>query len=373
MSAKRVLILVAATMILSALPVTAAKEIPDVVAVVNGEKITKGALTAILYDWMAEMVLEEMIDERIVGQAARKAGVAVTVDDVKAKMEEAKKQLRPGQTLEEALRGMGMTPGHYFARLKMQMQMERVLRKQIEVTPVELDAYLKASHILIRVPYSSDAEEKKKKEEEAKKKIESIAQEIKEGLAFEEAAKKYSDDRANKDKGGDLGFFTKGRMAPEFEEAASKLKPGEISEPVKTTFGYHLIKLVKTGKEADKEERAELEERIMQQQVGQQWRDWLLSTKNAAEVDNKLSPKKPEPKPAPPAPTEPTKSAPAPSEAKPAPQRPPAPSAAPRVGPPAAPPAETPPEQPPPPPPEPEKGSTETRPAEAPPAPPAGQ
>lgn len=357
MLAKRILIFMVAAMILSALPVSAAKEIPDVVAVVNGQKITKEMLTAMLYDWMADMVLEEMIDQRIVGQAARKADVVVSVDEVKAKMEEMKKHLRPGQTFEDALRSIGMTPGHYFARLKMQIQIEGVLRKQINVTPEELDNYLKASHILVQVRSTADPEERKKKEEEAKKKIESIAQEIKDGLAFEEAAKKYSDDSSNKDKGGDLGFFTRGLMAPEFEEAAYKLKPGEISEPVKTMFGYHLIKLVKTGREADEQERADLEGRIFQQQIQQGWRDWLLSTKNAAEVDNKLSPKRPEPEPAPAAaPVRPRRPVPVPPAARPAPP----PPAEPEASAPAPPPAETPPEPPPPPP------------AGSPPAPPAG-
>lgn len=69
-----------------------------------------------------------------------------------------------------------------------------------------------------------------------------IASEIKAGLNFEEAAQKYSKCPSNAN-GGDLGTFTRGRMVPEFEEAAFKLNIGEISEPVKTQFGYHLIKV----------------------------------------------------------------------------------------------------------------------------------
>ncbi len=300
MLAKRIAIFVVAAVLISALPVAAAtmKDTPDVVATVNGEKITKQVLADTLFDWNAALTLEELIDQRIVAQEARKAGVVVTLEEIKAKIEEVKQRMPPGQTFEEALRGIGMTPGHYFARVKFQLQIEGVLKKQIKVTDEDLAGFVKANHILVRVGYSQDPEERTKKDEEAKAKIESIAKEIKEGLDFAEAAKKYSDDTGNKDKGGDLGFLGKGYMAPEFEEAAFKLKPGEISEPVKTSHGYHLIKIVKGGKDATGDERKELIDKITQQRFGEKVQDWLLSVKNAAKVDNKLAPKKDEPKPA---------------------------------------------------------------------------
>ena len=66
---------------------------------------------------------------------------------------------------------------------------------------------------------------------------------VKGTLDFAEAAKEYSDDNTTADKGGDLGFFKKGDMAPEFDTVAFALKPGQISEPVRTPFGYHLIRV----------------------------------------------------------------------------------------------------------------------------------
>jgi peptidyl-prolyl cis-trans isomerase C len=64
---------------------------------------------------------------------------------------------------------------------------------------------------------------------------------LKDGKTFEELAQKFSKCPSG-DQGGDLGFFKKGMMVPEFETAAFQLNPGETSEPVKTQFGYHLIK-----------------------------------------------------------------------------------------------------------------------------------
>jgi peptidyl-prolyl cis-trans isomerase C len=74
-------------------------------------------------------------------------------------------------------------------------------------------------------------------------KAEQICWDVKKGLFFEEAAKKYST-CPSASVGGDLGYFSRGQMVPEFEEAAFALKVNDVSRPVKTQFGYHIIKLV---------------------------------------------------------------------------------------------------------------------------------
>jgi peptidyl-prolyl cis-trans isomerase D len=81
-------------------------------------------------------------------------------------------------------------------------------------------------------------------EEDARLRAEDLREDIVKGtIDFAEAAKEYSDDNTTASKGGDLGFFKKGEMAPEFEAAAFALKPGQISEPVRTEFGYHIIQV----------------------------------------------------------------------------------------------------------------------------------
>ncbi|UKL13953.1 peptidylprolyl isomerase [Dissulfurimicrobium hydrothermale] len=97
---------------------------------------------------------------------------------------------------------------------------------------------IKARHILIRPQGNS---EKAWKEAEAKAK--DIKKKLEKGADFAQLAKQYSEDPGTKDKGGELGLFPKGRMVPEFEKAAFALKVGEISAPVKTQFGYHIIKV----------------------------------------------------------------------------------------------------------------------------------
>ena len=103
---------------------------------------------------------------------------------------------------------------------------------------------VRAKHILISPSM------KKISDKEAKKLADKIYNQLKKGADFDKLAKKYSDDPGTKDKGGDLGFFPKGRMVKPFEDAAFSLKVGQISKPVKTRFGYHIIKV--TGRKKAK-------------------------------------------------------------------------------------------------------------------------
>ena len=96
-----------------------------------------------------------------------------------------------------------------------------------------------ASHILLRVPENASSTE----EQEALQRAEKIRKEIREGKPFEEAAKEYSRDPSAQQNAGNLGYFTAFQMVAPFENAAFTTPVGEISEPVRTSFGYHLIKV----------------------------------------------------------------------------------------------------------------------------------
>lgn len=110
---------------------------------------------------------------------------------------------------------------------------------------IETPEQVRARHILLRIPPNTKDEEKKAVIQRAEK----IIKQIKEGADFGEMAKLHSDDPGSKNKGGDLGFFTRGRMVKPFEDAVFSLKIGEISSPIITNFGVHIIK-VEDRKEA---------------------------------------------------------------------------------------------------------------------------
>lgn len=138
-----------------------------------------------------------------------------------------------------------------------------------------------ASHILV------DDEETAKE----------IKQKLDDGEDFAKLAKEYSKDSANADKGGELGFFTKGSMVKEFSDVAFKLKKGEISDPVKTTYGYHIIKV------NDKKDSPEsLKEEITKNLNEQKYSDYLkelydkavVITEDGSNQDKKSNDERPE-------------------------------------------------------------------------------
>jgi peptidyl-prolyl cis-trans isomerase D len=115
-----------------------------------------------------------------------------------------------------------------------------------------------ASHILIQAAADAD----QAAEDEAKAKIDALAQRLANGESFEELARQNSQDPGSAASGGDLGFFGKGIMDPAFETAVFALQEGEVSEPVRSSFGFHLIKLtgIKDGSVKPFDEaRAEVE------------------------------------------------------------------------------------------------------------------
>jgi peptidyl-prolyl cis-trans isomerase D len=151
-------------------------------------------------------------------------------------------------------------------------------RARITVTPADVQTYyntniqqyqtpeqIRASHILLKTEGKDEAT--------VRKLAEDVLREAKSGADFAALARKYSEDEASKANGGDLDYFGRGRMVAEFENAAFALQNGQISELVKTPFGFHIIKMVDKKAAATKtidEVRAQIQDSLAWQRTDEQ-------------------------------------------------------------------------------------------------------
>jgi len=245
------------------------------VAIVNGEKITKkefsinyksqidyyGLDKAFLAQKVGSKTYEEQIKENVLDglivrqielQQAKKRNITLTAQEKKAiedQINQYKNDSQNGPNFKLYLQTIGATEDEYKDQIIKSQIVSKLfdeLTKNQTASMSEIESYynshksdyiqVKASHILFKVSDSKEEATKKKKAEE-------VLQMIKNGQNFEKLAQKYSEDENTKQKGGDLGYFRKGEMVKEFEDAAFSLGIGEISGIVKTSYGFHIIKV----------------------------------------------------------------------------------------------------------------------------------
>jgi parvulin-like peptidyl-prolyl isomerase len=232
-------------------------------------------------------VIDDLLRKRLIAQEIERRRIVISPTDIDDRTEiEFERILRQNNLTEEQaaqiLQRQGRTLESFKRELRqaveLHLQTERLrdlVVGPIEPTDQELSAYLEehredydtpeevhARHILIRVPEGASEAEIA----QAKKQIEDIKKELENGADFAELAKKYSQDPGSAPNGGDLGFFRRGQMVKEFEDAAFSLEPGQISDPVRTQFGFHLIK-VEEKKPAQHPELAQIRERVLKDYI----------------------------------------------------------------------------------------------------------
>ncbi len=208
------------------------------VAIVNGERISSKEFVSRMEDAAGTNVLDQMITETLIKQAAKKAGVTVSADEVDSEMGKLRDQF--GASFSSVLAQYGMTEDDLKNNIEMNLLVMEYSTKDLVITDEELKAYfeankdqyntaemVRASHILVEA--ESDAK--------------AIAQQLKDGADFATLAKEKSVDTMSAANGGDLDWFGRGQMVEPFENAAFSMKVNEVSAPVKSDFGYHIIKL----------------------------------------------------------------------------------------------------------------------------------
>ena len=248
-------------------------------------------------------VLEGLIDRELLFQQSRKEGITVEETAVNDRVGTLKGRFPSEDQFEAALKGMGLTLADLKAQLREGIAIKYLIERRFEegasVSDEEAKAYyddnpkdfmrpeqIQARHILIKVSPKADKSEKAA----ARKKIEEIQAKLKKGEDFGALAKEFSEGPSSA-KGGDLGWFERGRMVKPFEEAAFALKPGEVSNVVETQFGYHLIE-VTDKRPASKMAYADVKEKLQQYlkdiKVQKEVRIYVAELKEKARVERFL-------------------------------------------------------------------------------------
>jgi peptidyl-prolyl cis-trans isomerase C len=284
------------------------------VAIVNGKEVPASefneaaerlgamgpGIPASALDTFKEQLVQRLIDDALVKQAVADDVSSVTAKDVEEEFARFMENFQNPEDVKVFYERTGMDEATLKKEMKTSIAVKRLLQEKYDgkVSDDAIKDYyeknkarfekndeVKASHILLKL--AKDA--KPEQEEEVKKKAEQLAKEAKGGADFAKLASEHSEG-PTKSKGGDLGFFDRKRMVPAFADAAFKLKPGEVSDPVKTQFGYHVIKVMEKRDARTvplDEAREEIEKTLERTQLRDGMRKLMTDLKSNASIERK--------------------------------------------------------------------------------------
>ncbi len=210
------------------------------VATVNGQAISKADFDQKLESSPAALsTLQQMVREDLITQYAKQNNINVTDADIQKREDELKANF-PAASWDEMLKARGLTEQDVKNALREQIIIDQAVGKDVKVTDAQIKQYFDKNHAAFDKPEQVRARHILVPDLATANKVEA---ELKSGKDFAAVAKQYSMDPGSKDKGGELGLFRRGQMVPAFDQAAFSLPVGQISKPVKSPFGYHIIQV----------------------------------------------------------------------------------------------------------------------------------
>ncbi|MGM0825952.1 MAG: peptidylprolyl isomerase [Pseudomonadota bacterium] len=253
---------------------------------------------------LESQVLERMIVEEIQLQMARDANVSI--DDTELNRQVRSIAESNNMSLEEfadAVEADGMTLASVRDNVRREMLLRQVQQRQVgsrvNISDSEVDRLLsqqadqsgdqavipeiRARHILIELTPTRD-------EEQARAKAQEVSQRLAQGDDFATVAREMSDDDGSALNGGDLGWLRPGQTVPAFEEAMRELSVNQVSEPVRSQFGYHIIEVLERRQQdvTQEAQREEVRQAIFQRRANQELETWEQQIRSQAFVDIRL-------------------------------------------------------------------------------------
>ena len=214
------------------------------------------------YQQLRKSALDALIDKELLWQEALKRGVVISDATVQSQVDQTRQAFGGADVFARRLEDAGFDEASYAEYTRRELAAQQVfadLTKLGEPDEKQVRAFfeehraemsrpeeVQVRHILIKVPQGAEASTV----EAARLRLEAMRTTINKGADFASVARSGSED-ASASEGGDLGYFPRGRMLPEFDKAAFALAPGEVSEPVRTALGWHLIYLQNRLEAAD--------------------------------------------------------------------------------------------------------------------------
>ncbi|RRN69112.1 foldase [Peribacillus simplex] len=257
-------------------------------ASIDGEKISKDELYDALVAEYGADTLDLLITNKLVELEAEKEGIKIKDEEIQKEIDTMAESYGDEKSLKEQLEASGSSMEALKNDIVVYLQTKKLIEPRITVTDDEISTYfednkdtfaqaeqVEASHILVD-------------DEKTAKKVE---KEIAEGGDFAKLAAEYSTDTETADNGGSLGYFGKGDMVDEFEDVAFDLDIGKVSDPVKSDYGYHIIKVTgkKEAKKANLEDsKEEIKETLLSERLQEEYPAWLAEVKKEHEITNKL-------------------------------------------------------------------------------------
>lgn len=267
-----------------------------------------------MLDALRVQILEQLISEELTLQAAKKEGVMPTDKEIEDRMNQMIKSFGSKEEFDKALKEYGYTEDDMRDYLKVQLATNKLFEKvtrNVSVTDDEVKKYfeenkqnykipegVKVRHILIR--FDTANEKVGRTEEKAKQEAEEILKKIKAGADFAQLAKEKSEDPGSKDNGGLLvnpatqdQYFSRDMLDKAFADAAFALKPGEITkEVVKSSYGYHIIKLEDKRPEkmpTFEEVKDKVKEDLLQSKKNEVFKKYLDDFKKKSKIEKFIS------------------------------------------------------------------------------------
>ncbi len=246
-------------------------------------------------------VVELLITQEVLAQRAEAEGVRVEDSEIEQRLQLMESRYGSREQMLQGLEQAGITEQGIRNLLKRALMMEKFLERQVNsqvsVSDADAEAFyrthpeemkeppmLRASHILVMAQEGNVPPEERQR---ARASARELLERLRQGENFAELARQHSDD-GSAARGGDLGFFPRGKMTPNFEQVAFELDPGQLSGVVETPYGYHIIKVTdkRPGRTLEFDEvRIALRRQLEAMQREQRTRDLLQSLHGEARIE----------------------------------------------------------------------------------------